>query len=126
MHTNIIFGWLAIVLSFNVMASGNTADMHNEINHLLSHIENSHCQYERNGSLSSSKKAVAHIKKKYDHFQDEIDSAEKFIEMSADKSMMSGNPYMVICEGSQKIKSRDWLLMELNHYRDSQRVVGSR
>ena len=93
------------------------SDMQNEIDHLLTFIENTECQYERNGEMHSGTDSVEHIKKKYNYFKKEIDSAEKFIELSATKSTMSGQYYMVLCEDSQKIRSQEWLLQELKYYR---------
>jgi len=94
--------------------------MQNEIDHLLIFVENTECQFERNGRFYTGKDAVGHIKKKYDYFKDEIDSAEKFIELSATKSTMTGNYYMVLCNSSPKIKSQEWLLQELESYRSKE------
>lgn len=92
-------------------------DVQNEIDHLLAFVENTGCQIERNGKLHAGPDGVEHIRKKYNYFKDEIDSAEKFIELSATKSTMSGKYYLVLCEGGQKITTRDWLLQELKNYR---------
>ena len=94
------------------------SDMQNEIDHLLTFVENTECQFERNGKFHTGKDAVGHIKKKYDYFKNQIDSAEKFIELSAAKSTMIGNYYMVLCNGSPKVKSQEWLLQELESYRN--------
>ena len=94
------------------------SDMQNEIDHLLKFVENTDCQYERNNTLHSGKDAAEHIKKKYDYFKKKIDSTEKFIELSATKSTMSGKFYMILCKGNSKIRSQDWLLQELKQYRN--------
>ena len=94
-----------------------SADMHQEIDHLLLFVERTECQYERNGKIHSGREAVEHIKTKYRYFKDDIDSAEKFIELSATKSTMSGKYYLVYCPGRPPLTSQDWLLEELNTYR---------
>lgn len=95
-----------------------SADMQNEITHLLSFVKNTQCQYERNGTSHTGVEAVEHIQTKYNYFKDEIDSAEKFIKLSATKSTMSGKYYMIRCEGRSKVKSQEWLLQELTSYRN--------
>ena len=67
-----------------------SSDMNTEIDHFLSYVENTECLYERNGTMYRGKDAVEHIKKKYNYFKDKIDSTEKFIELSATKSIISG------------------------------------
>jgi len=92
--------------------------MQNEINHLLVYVKQTDCHFKRNDKSYNGKEAVEHIKKKYDYHIADIDSAERFIALSATKSMMSGQYYMIVCKGRPDIKSRDWLLQELKKYRD--------
>ena len=91
-----------------------------EINHLLSFVESTECKYERNGIQHNGVDAVAHIKKKYDYFEDDIDTAEDFIELSATKSTMSGKAYKVHCPDEDVITSKKWLLDELAAFRKKQ------
>ena len=111
--TDLILCILICVISVPVFAS----DMQTEINHLLAYLENSECQFERNGKIHSGKDTVAHAKRKYNYFKDKIDSAEEFIEYSAAKSTMSGKYYTVLCKDKPKAKTQDWLLQELKNYR---------
>mgnify|MGYP000208564966 FL=1 len=90
-----------------------------EIEHLLGFVKTTPCQYERNGTLHTGLEAVEHIQKKYDYFEDDIETAEDFIRYSATKSKMSGNKYRVLCGGQKPIYSQDWLLKELQLYRNS-------
>ncbi|UCE63419.1 MAG: DUF5329 family protein [Nitrospirota bacterium] len=113
---------LTIILHALITAPAFGGDMQQEINHLLQFVKHTVCQYERNGQLHSGKEAVEHIKKKYYYFKDDIDSTEKFIELSATKSTLSGKFYFVHCPNRPPLKSQDWLLEELNHYR---KEVGS-
>ena len=71
----------------------------------------------RNGREHDSAEAVEHIRRKYRHFDDEIDSAESFIEYSATRSTMSGKPYSIRCPGEAEQPSASWLLEELARYR---------
>ncbi|TPW18572.1 MAG: hypothetical protein FD130_156 [Halothiobacillaceae bacterium] len=108
---------LLFVINLVIAAPIFGADMQNEIDHLLLFVAETTCQYERNGTVHTGREAVAHIKQKYDHFKKEIDSAEKFIELSATKSTMSGKYYQVQCDSHPKVTSQEWLLQELKKYR---------
>lgn len=103
-----------VAISFNVLAMPKT-----EIEHLLNYVSSTHCQYERNGDMHSGQEAVEHIKKKYDYYDEEIETAEDFIEYSATKSTLTGAPYKIHCEGQAPTTSRVWLLAELARYRKS-------
>lgn len=107
-----IFLILLSMLSLNAFAA--TQD---EINHLLSFVASTDCEYERNGTMHNGAEAVKHINKKYEYFSDEIKSAEDFIKYSATKSKMSGKHYKIHCSNEKVIKSKDWLLIELKAYR---------
>jgi hypothetical protein len=88
-----------------------------EINHLIKYVSDSGCTFIRNGNAYSSAEAVAHINKKYAYFKAEIDSAEKFIELSATRSTFSGKSYTIKCPGKDLLESRQWLLEELQAFR---------
>jgi len=111
-----VFFILFSSLSFHVIAA--TQD---EINHLLTFVVSTECIYERNGTMHDGIEAVKHIKKKYVYFSDDINSAEDFIKYSATKSKISGKYYKIHCRDKAPIKSKDWLLAELELYRKSQR-----
>ena len=110
---------IMILFIFNCVMSfpASGSDMNNEIEHLLKYVESTSCKYARNGTMHSGKDAVKHIKKKYNYFKDDINNTEKFIELSATKSTMSGKYYMIHCSGSPAIKSQEWLLLELKVFR---------
>ncbi len=103
-------------ISLNTQAS-TVEYVQDEINHLLSYVANTQCQYDRNGTLHSGAEAVEHINKKYDYFKDDIQTTEDFIKYSATKSKMSGNFYYIRCHEKAALKSKDWLLNELKRYR---------
>lgn len=114
-----IFGVSFVLSSAGVAAKINaeSSDTATEIEHLLQFIQNTSCDYERNGKKYSGKEALKHILKKYDYYEDEIDSAERFIALSASKSTVSGKSYRIHCPDKPVVNSRVWLLEELRIYR---------
>ncbi len=88
-----------------------------EVEHLLEYVRQSECVMVRNGSEHVGEKAVKHIQKKYDYFEDDIKTTEMFIEYSATKSTMSGKYYTIRCQGKEDVRSQDWLLEELKIFR---------
>src|ERR1700690_2941288 len=72
-----------------------------EINHLLGLIEQSGCEFFRNGTWYNAQRAQAHLRAKYDALaaSDQIKTAEDFIEKAASISSLSGQPYQIRCGG---------------------------
>lgn len=103
-----------LFLSFNAIA-----DTTKEIQHLLSYVKSTECQYERNGNMHSGIEAVAHIQKKYDYYYDDIKTTEDFIEYSASQSKLSGRSYQIHCVNQPTVTSREWLLLELALFRST-------
>jgi hypothetical protein len=90
-----------------------------EVEHLIERLAGSDCEMVRNGKAHSGAEGANHVRNKYDHFRDEIDSTEAFIGMAATKSLMSGRPYEVRCPGQPPVPSAQWLLEELEDFRES-------
>ncbi len=91
-----------------------------EIKHLLSYIEQSGCQFCRNGTwYDDSKKVRNHVELKYGYFKKkgQINSTEDFIKWSASKSEMSGKPYLVKSGNESPMLLSQWLFEELERYR---------
>jgi hypothetical protein len=90
-----------------------------EIDHLLSYVDKSGCQFYRNGTWYNSAEARSHLKEKYDFLTKMgwVKSAEDFIERAASKSSMSGEPYQAKCNDQAPIPSARWLAGELDRYR---------
>jgi hypothetical protein len=113
-----------IIILFIVMLTGTAwadvpPEQQAEVEHLLQFVRNSTCRVNRNGSLHQGAEATAHIQKKYDYFRKKIKTTEDFIAYSASKSTMSGQYYTVLCDGQKSIRTRDWLLQELEAYRSN-------
>ena len=87
-----------------------------KVEFLKSELLDSNCNFERNGKTYSAEKAVEHINKKQEYYSDKIDSVEKFIELTASKSTMSGKSYFIHCDGALKIESAVWLKKKVEQY----------
>ena len=111
-----MFKKMLLLLSLFIIPA--LADTQAEIDHLLNYVKKTECHYIRNGSVHSGTEAEKHIKAKYDHYKDEIKTAEDFVRLSATKSMMSGSKYYIECPSSPKVESSKWLLAELKRYRN--------
>jgi len=107
-----------LIVVFSLMSSISFASsLDSEIRHILSFVTNTDCLFERNGSFYKGQDATIHIIKKYNYFKDEIYSTERFIELSATKSTISGKYYLIHCLGKESIRSQDWLNEELKNFR---------
>ena len=97
------------------------ADTEKEIVHLLAYLEDSNCEFNRNGTWYSTYKAVKHIEKKYRYYMKKglINSAEQFIDRAAARSSMSGKSYLVRCGDSGPVESSTWLTQELKRFREA-------
>lgn len=100
-------------------AAAPSAATQAEVSHLFSYLAGSNCQFNRNGSWYSAPDAAAHLKKKYDYLADKgaVTTSERFIELGASKSSVSGKPYLVKCGQAQPVESGPWLGAELARYR---------
>jgi hypothetical protein len=92
-----------------------------EVQHLLNYLGSSHCGMIRNGKAHDAAEAVQHVRRKYDHYRDRIDSTEDFIAYAATKSLVSGRAYQVQCPGEAAVTSADFLSGELARYRADSR-----
>ena len=102
------------------LAAEPTAAATQEIQHLLSSLETSGCQFNRNGSWYSGKEARNHLQQKYDYLLGKgmLSTAESFVELGASASSASGKPYQVRCPGDAAPRtSAAWFRAELDRYR---------
>lgn len=112
---------LALLLLFAV--SGAIAELppaaQQEIAHLLSRMEHSGCEFNRNGSWYGAADASAHIRKKYQYLvqRDLLSSAEDFIVGAASESSLSKQAYQVRCPGESIVESGAWFRKLLQQYR---------
>ena len=105
-----------------LLVSVAQADMQKEILHLLQYVENSGCEFERNGSVYDSGEARSHMERKYNYVKSRVNKTEEFIKYAATESSMSGKKYYVTCNEKHQT-SYEWLHNELSRYRESSPAV---
>lgn len=92
-----------------------------EVDALLTRLQSSGCEFNRNGSWYSGADAKAHLLKKLAYLEGKalVQTAEQFIERGASASSASGKPYLVRCAGKAPVESAQWLKAELQAVRAS-------
>jgi hypothetical protein len=71
----------------------------------------------RNGKAHDADDAAKHMRAKFDHFKDEIVTAEDFIDRCASRSEMTGKPYQVKMPNGSLRNSKEFLNAELRALR---------
>ena len=88
-----------------------------EIEHLLARVTDSGYFFIRNGDEHDGAEAASHMRRKFEHFDDEIETAEDFIEKSATRSLLTRRAYEVRFPDGTQTETAGWLLGELAAYR---------
>ena len=89
-----------------------------EIEYLLARVTDSGYVFIRNGDEHDGAEAASHMRRKFEHFDDEIETAEEFIENSATRSLLTRRAYEVRFPDGTQTETAAWLLGELAAYRD--------
>jgi hypothetical protein len=117
-------GWLLLLTLMVLLltapvsaAAQQSEDLDTTIQHLITYVRESDVTFERNISRHDSVEAAAHIEKKYQHFRDDIDTPEQFIERCATASLVTGKQYLIIDSQGDEIPAGEWLNTELARYR---------
>ncbi len=117
---------LATVLTCAAIATTAAAaplapEARTEIDALVSKLDASGCEFNRNGSWHSGKEAKAHLLRKLKYLEDRgmVHSTEQFIELAASASSITGQPYMVRCGDGIPIRSGTWLLSQMRAMRSA-------
>jgi hypothetical protein len=116
--------FIAMLIVLQLICPARADAKADEIAYLLKYIRESPCTFIRNGSEYDGAAAADHVAAKYEHFKDEIKSAEDFIDRAATKSLLSGAPYQVRCGSSAKTGAAGWLLDVLHSYRLQHKPAG--
>jgi hypothetical protein len=87
------------------------------ITYLLDYVAKSDATFIRNGQTHTPQEAVDHIKAKYAHFKSEIKTPEDFIRLSASKSLLTGQPYLVRTHDGKEMPLNVWLTDALKKHR---------
>jgi len=114
---------LALIMALNMLSAAHAAapaGAQIEITHLLGLIEQSGCEFFRNGTWYNAQRAQAHLRAKYDALaaSDQIKTAEDFIEKAASKSSLSGLSYQIRCGGAP-MTTKEWFDAALVRYRNN-------
>ena len=99
------------------------SEVQQEVRHLLAYIEESGCEFSRNGVWSSSRTAQQHLRTRYDSLarQGRIRTTRDFIEQAAAEAALSGKTDEVRCGLKAPVPSGNWLSDELARYQSLQR-----
>ncbi|KGM54396.1 hypothetical protein N800_02800 [Lysobacter daejeonensis GH1-9] len=81
-----------------------------EVAQLFTALEQSGCDFQRNGSWHTAAEASAHLRRKYDYLLKKglVTSSERFIQLAASRSSLSGQPYHVRCGDAAPVESSTW------------------
>jgi hypothetical protein len=102
--------FLAIAVLFALTPEKARAEsLEQTIDYLLDYVAKSDATFVRNGQTHTPQEAVDHIKAKYEHFKNEIKTPEDFIRLSASKSLLTGQPYLVRTKDGKEIPLSSWL-----------------
>ena len=110
---------LVALALFGVPAAPIVAEesLDESIKYLLDYVAKSDATFIRNGQTHTPQEAVSHIKAKYEHFKSEIKTPEDFIRLSASKSLLTGQPYLVKTRDGKEMPLSDWLANALKAHR---------
>ncbi len=112
---SILLTLLLLFSSTIAAAQGQPASATREINRLFVVLEQSGCQFYRNGMWHTSRQATRHLRRKYDYLVKKglVTTAESFIDLAGTMSSASGRPYMVKCPGTAAVQGKAWLTAKL-------------
>jgi hypothetical protein len=117
--TSKLASFLALAtLTLSAFAVVPSVSAKTEIDQLLTRLQASGCQFERNGSWHDGAEARAHIERKYRYLlsKELVGTTEDFIVGAATQSSVSGRPYQVKC-GNQQMPSAQWMTDQLKQLR---------
>jgi hypothetical protein len=116
------FGAFALAALSSVSAAAPPAGVVKaEIEALLSKLQASGCQFNRNGTWYTGSEAKDHLARKLEHLESKasVSSTEQFIDLAASRSSSSGQAYLVQCAGGVPVESKQWLGSQLASIRSS-------
>ncbi len=116
---------LALLTAFAVatsVASPALPPLRAEIESLLKKLQDSGCEFNRNGSWFAGDQAKKHLTRKLNYLERKslIKTSEDFIHLGASASSSSGKPYLVRCGSAQPVESKIWLQDQLKVLRRSE------
>ena len=107
----------AVMLLIAGPARGKSTDeVDQTIRYLIGYVSGSGLTFIRNAQEYTAVEAAEHMNRKYQHFKDDIQTPDDFIELCATKSLLSGKSYLVVIRGGIELRTGDWLRAELAAY----------
>lgn len=119
---------LLLLLTCMLVATSDAAPLsppaRAEIDGLMSRLEASGCEFNRNGTWHTATEAKSHLLRKLKYLEDRgmVQTAEQFIELAASGSSTTGQPYLVRCGNRAPVQSGAWLQSQLQAMRSSGRA----
>jgi hypothetical protein len=95
-------------------------DLEPTIIYLLAYVKNADVVFIRNNREHTPEEAAAHMRRKYEHFKDQIKTPEDFILLAGAKSLMTGKAYQVRMKDGKTMLTQKWLEDALAKYRRKQ------
>jgi hypothetical protein len=108
---------LLALLGFSTHHAVAEEDLESAITYLLAYVENADVVFIRNNREHTPQEAAAHMRRKYNHFKDQIKTPENFILLTGVKSLMSGKAYQVRLKNGKTVLTQKWLEDALTNYR---------
>lgn len=85
------------------------ADPQPAIRYLIEAVARSELSFERNSRRYTASEAAQHLQRKYAHLRDEIRTVDDFIELAASRSLVTGEPYLVVDSRGKSMPAGQWL-----------------
>jgi len=112
------FALVIFLLLLSGAGRGEPADRVDEtIQYLIGYVSGSGLTYIRNGNEYTPDEAAEHMSSKYQHFRNDIETPEEFIELCATRSLLTGKPYLVVDGQGKQRRTSEVLRGELAAYR---------
>ena len=108
---------MSLLLAWTLLGTAQAADSDPEVEYLLEFVEQSGCDFERNGSVHDSADAADHLRLKYRRGGKYVNNADQFIDRLASESSWTGKKYTVTCDGVTE-PSGEWLHRALEEHRE--------
>jgi hypothetical protein len=112
------FRVLVLLVICNAVPLGAAESLEQTIAFLLHRIETADATFVRNGQVHTPQEAVAHVRAKYEHFKTQIRTPEDFIRLTATKSLLTGQPYLVRTHHGEEMPLNAWLSNALREHRE--------
>jgi hypothetical protein len=113
----VIAATLSILAAPPITEAAQTDELDTTIEYLIGHVSGSGLTFIRNARRYSAAEAAEHMRRKYEHFKDDIRTPEEFIARCATRSLLSGKPYLLVTEQGEEIPTSAWLGRALEDYR---------